>query len=46
MQTFAEKGKRELKKVERNSATQTLQVLIEAQPQLFTESIPTLPYKH
>jgi geranylgeranyl pyrophosphate synthase len=42
MQTFAEKGKRELKKVERNSATQTLQVLIEAQPQLFTESIPTL----
>lgn len=42
MQIFAEKGKEELKKVERNSATQMLQVLIEAQPQLFIESLPTL----
>lgn len=42
MQTFAEKGKEELRKVERNSPTQTLQVLIGTQPQLFIESIPTL----
>jgi geranylgeranyl pyrophosphate synthase len=38
---FAKKGKEELIKMKRNDGTQALQLVIEAQPQLFIESLPT-----
>jgi geranylgeranyl pyrophosphate synthase len=42
MRRYAKKGKEELMKVKRNDATQTLQLFIEAQPQLFNKSLTRL----
>jgi geranylgeranyl pyrophosphate synthase len=42
MKRFAKNGKTELMKLKKNDATQALQLVIEAQPQLFIESLPTL----
>jgi geranylgeranyl diphosphate synthase type I len=39
---FSKKAKEELGELEKNNATQTLQVFIEDQPSLFTNSLPTL----
>jgi geranylgeranyl pyrophosphate synthase len=42
MKRFAKKGKEELLKMERNDATRALRLVIEAQPQLFVESLQSL----
>jgi geranylgeranyl pyrophosphate synthase len=42
MKRFAKKGREELMKMKKSDATRALQLVIEAQPQLFIESLPTL----
>jgi geranylgeranyl diphosphate synthase type I len=42
MRRFAKKGREELMQMERNDATRALQLVIEAQPKLFIESLPSL----